>query len=281
MSADFLPELPSGFTLEREARGALALRRSAAAELAESGFTLASDGRGRTAELKGRHAVVLLGPPGRELVVRRFTHGGLLRLLTGARFADPRRPFAELVMSERLAAAGVRTPEVVAARARRASAFGWELALVTRRVVGARDGGELLAAAACDELPPGERASACAAAGALVARLHALGFLHADLHPLNMLFARDGNPWLLDLDRSRFESTLDSDTRARNLARLHRYVERRRARGEFQLSRTDRARFLCAYEPDRERRRAMLAAVAREFERTLRWHQLGWRLCGD
>jgi len=281
MSADVVPELPSSFSLERGARGALAVRRSAAAELSESGFTLTSDGHGRTAELKGRRAVVLLGPPGRELVVRHFTHGGLLRLLTLARFADPRRPFAELVMSERLSAAGVRTPEVVAARARRASAFGWELALVTRRVALARDGGELLASAARDELPPRERSSAAAAAGALVARLHALGFLHADLHPKNMLFASDGSPWLLDLDRSRFESTLDCAARARNLARLHRYVERRRARGEFLLSRTDRARFLCAYEPDRERRRAVLAAVAREFERTLRWHQLGWRLFGD
>jgi tRNA A-37 threonylcarbamoyl transferase component Bud32 len=281
MSVEPSLELPSHFELQCGGRGVLAVRRDAALELERAGFSLEGDGRGRSAGLAGRHPVVLLGPPGRELVVRRFTHGGLLRVLTGARFADPRRPIAELLMSERLSAAGVRTPEVVAARARRASLFGWELALVTRRVPDARDGGELLAADAGDALAARERRRACSAAGALVGRLHALGFLHADLHPKNLLFGGDGTAWLLDLDRSRFESTLDPRTRARNLARLHRYVERRRARGEFALTRTDRTRFLCAYEPDPTRRRAVLAAVAHEFERTLRWHQLGWRLFGN
>ncbi|MFM7297861.1 MAG: lipopolysaccharide kinase InaA family protein [Planctomycetota bacterium] len=151
---------------------------------------------------------------------------------------------------------------------------------MTRRIAGARDGGELLAEAARGALAVGERHGAFRAAGALVARLHALGFLHADLHPKNLLFSADGCAWLLDLDRSRFEAALAPEVRARNLARLLRYVERRRARGEFALTRSDRARFLCAYEPDSTRRRAVLADVAREFGRTLRWHQLGWRLFG-
>lgn len=280
MAAELPVQLPEPFELQRSAQGALGVRSDARAELAACGFTLQDDGRGRVAGLAGRHPVVLLGPPERELVLRRFTHGGLLRFLTGARFADPRRPFVELELSERLRAAGVRTPEVVAARARRASGLGWELALVTRRVSAARDGGELLAAAARGALPACERQRALAAAGELVARLHALGFLHADLHPKNLLIDPDGEAWLLDLDRSRFESALDERQRAANLARLYRYVARRRARGEFAFTRADALRFLRAYAQDRQRRRAVFASVAREFERTLRWHQLGWRLSG-
>lgn len=280
MSADLPVQLPAPFELQRSARGALGVRRDAKAELDACGFTLHEDGRGRIAGLAGRHPVVLLGPPERELVLRRFTHGGLVRFLTGARFADPRRPFVELELSERLLAAGVRTPQVVAARARRARGLGWELALVTRRVPAARDGGELLSAAARGALPVRERQRALAAAGTLVARLHALGFLHADLHPKNLLFGAEGEAWLLDLDRSRFERALDERQRAANLARLYRYVVRRRARGEFALTRADALRFLRAYEPERTRRRAVFASVAREFERTLRWHQLGWRLSG-
>ncbi len=281
MPAELSLKLPSHFELQRGERGVLAVRRDAALELECAGFSLEGDGRGRSAGLAGRHPVVLLGPPERELVLRRFTHGGLLRLLTGARFADPRRPFVELELSERLRTSGVLTPEVVAARARRARLAGWELALVTRRVPQARDGGELLRLAARGELPVPERHAAFAAAGSLVARLHALGFLHADLHPKNLLFASAGaagEAWLLDLDRSRFQGTLEAGQRAANLARLVRYIERRKARGELALERTDIARFLRAYAPDRALRRRAWSEVRASYVRSLRWHRLGWWL---
>lgn len=281
MSAEPFPTLPSHFELQRGERGALAVRRDAALELERAGFALEHDGLGRTAGLAGRHPVVLLGPPERELVLRRFTHGGLLRLLTGARFADARRPFLELELSERLRQSGVSTPEVVAARARRARFAGWELALVTRRVPQARDGGELLSLAARGELPVSQRQAAFVAAGTLIARLHALGFLHADLHPKNLLFASAGSAgeaWLLDLDRSRFHGSLAASQRAANLARLLRYIERRKARGELALERTDIARFLHAYAPDRALRRQVWSEVRTSYVRSLRWHRLGWWL---
>ena len=278
--SEWLPEhLSREFALEHSPVGACALRRSAREALDAAGFGLRSDGQGRAARLVGRKPVVLLGSGSNECVLRRFTHGGLLRWLTGARFADRRRPFVELELSEQLAARGVLTPQVVAARARRAKWWGWELALVTRRVSEACDGGDLLAAAARGALSQEERRAAFAAAGRLVARLHALGFLHADLHPKNLLFRRAGEAteaWLLDLDRSRFVRELSDTERDANLARLVRYIERRKASGQMTLSRADLARFLAAYEPDRARRRARFVGVAARYRRTLGWHRVGW-----
>jgi tRNA A-37 threonylcarbamoyl transferase component Bud32 len=278
--SEWMPQHLAGeFVVERSTAGECAVRKSARRALAAAGFGLASDGAGRSASLVGRKPVAVLGSGDDECVLRRFTHGGLLRWLTGSRFADPRRPFVELELSQRLANSGVLTPEVVAARARRAPLWGWELALVTRRVRGAKDGGEVLEAHARGQLGRLELRGALAAAGRLVARLHALGFLHADLHPKNILVrAVDGacEAWLLDLDRSRFESELSDSDRDANLARLVRYVERRKARGQMALSRTDIARFLCAYEPERARRRARFHGAAEQYGRTLRWHRLGW-----
>ncbi|MCY3003431.1 MAG: hypothetical protein NTV21_16680 [Planctomycetota bacterium] len=271
--------LPEGFELREEAHGWLVSRTDAAAELAQVGFTLDSDGAATSAGLAGRKSMPVLRSSRGELVLRRFTHGGLLRWLTGARFSDPQRPLRELRDSLKLAQAGVRTPEVVAARARRASGWGWELALLTRRVDGARDGGALLERGA---LPARERARLFTLAGTLVRRLHELGFLHADLHPKNLLFRREpdgewGAPWVLDLDRSRWLVPLEARERDSNLARLLRYAERRRASGQFEYSRADLLRFLAAYEPRRATRRELASAVVKAYAGSLRWHRLGWQ----
>lgn len=272
--------LPRGFEIREQARGWVVSRVDAAAELAQLGFALDSDGAPNSAGLAGRKPMPVLRSARGELVLRRFTHGGLLRWLTGARFSDPERPLRELRDSLKLAEAGVRTPEVVAARARRASGWGWELALLTRRVEGAQDGGALLERGA---LSARERAQLFTLAGALVRRLHELGFLHADLHPKNLLFRREpdggwGAPWVLDLDRSLWRNPLQAHERDSNLARLLRYAERRRASGQFDYSRTDLLRFLAAYEPRRELRRKLARAVGMAYAGSLRWHRLGWRV---
>ena len=272
--------LPEGFELREDSRGWVVSRRDSAAELAEVGFSLDSDGAATSAGLAGRKAMPVLRSGRGELVLRRFTHGGLLRWLTGARFRDAGRPLQELRDSLRLAQAGVRTPEVVAARARRASGWGWELALLTRRVDGASDGGALLERGAVSSR---ERARLFALAGAAVRRLHELGFLHADLHPKNLLFRREpdggwGAPWVLDLDRSQWRIPLGAADRGTNLVRLFRYVERRRVAGQFDYSRADVERFLAAYEPERARRRALARAVGEAYSRSLRWHRLGWKV---
>lgn len=262
------------FEFQITPRGLLAVRRDVLAELTACGFGLDSDGGAVPSSLGGRNPLLELRAGAHDLLVRRFTHGGLLRWLTGRRFLDPERPFVEAQLSEQLLAAGVLTPQVVAARARRV-AGAWHLDLVTRRV----PGGEDFAAWLERERDSAARARLLASFGAWLRRLHDLGFLHADLHPKNVLVTHaDQAPqwWLIDLDRSALRSTLSERERCANLARLVRYVWRRRA--QLHVGARELVRALGAYEPVRSARRALARSVAARVASGLALHRAGWWL---
>jgi len=278
LSEPALPDLPAGYRVERAENGVLAVAEWAARELDAAGFGLDADGSLQTSEVAGKRA--LSQTPDGRILVRFFTHGGLLRLATGRRFRDAERPFRELWLSSWLIDRGVDTPPVAAARARRAGPFGYELALATRRIPRAQDVESHLVRARSDSAQRASLRPILAALGAFVARLHALGFLHADLTTKNVLveLRPDGAPrlWLLDLDRSRIVAPLPPERARTNLRRLWRFVERREERDGRALTRTDVARFLRAYEPDRRRRHALWRDIAREHAHTRLWHRLGW-----
>jgi hypothetical protein len=127
----------------------------------------------------------------------------------------------------------------------------------------------------------------------LVARLHEVGFEHADLQPANLLIVGDPAEELpqvvaLDLDRSRFLPGLDAAARHKNLARLWRHVRRREELYGAAVSRADRARFLRAWATNTRRGgkpavarqlwRAAWRAIEAEERRGRGLHQLGWAL---
>ena len=280
--------LPSDCEVIHGRRGTLARRRDERRALDAVGFGPEGGERLVPSDLAGRHRLGGFTDSGVRYAVRHFSHGGLLRFLTGRRFADPARPFRELIHAEALTAAGIPTPAVVAARAIRARPFGFHLALVTRRVEGTVD-----LARALERLGAGEGGSAVRhglvrAAGELVGRLHGLGFLHADLHPKNMLVEEGGlrggavRLWVLDLDRSAIHPHLSDAQRRGNLGRLLRSVRRAESRGRPWWGPGDMARFLVSY-----RRAAALPPagwredwrdIALAGARTGPWHRLGWRL---
>ncbi|MEY2785120.1 MAG: hypothetical protein RL277_1330, partial [Planctomycetota bacterium] len=84
--------LPEGFA--REVRGPSYCLRALELDsfLAEQGYTLAGEVRTRRSSLTGRKPLEELDTPQGVLVLRRFTHGGWLRALSGRRFLDPLRP---------------------------------------------------------------------------------------------------------------------------------------------------------------------------------------------
>jgi 3-deoxy-D-manno-octulosonic acid kinase len=278
-----LATLPAGYLVRRDARGVLAIAADAEAEFARQGFSLAGDERLPASGLAGREALgeLLLGAG--RCVVRRFQHGGLRRAFLREHFFEPARPFHELVLAERLRAAGFATPRVLAARALR-SGFAWRLALVSARAAG-EDAGKLLERWRRGELARGSGRALCAAVGALVGRLHGAGFLHADLHPRNLLVAPDGSLALLDLDKSRFQAALSPALRRTNLRRLYRSVRRRERRGEHFLARGDYLAFLRAYAGACGTDwRADWRAIERADRLHAPWHRLGWgleRVFGD
>ena len=282
-----LAELPQGFAVERGARGVVAVRGDLVAALRAAGFGADADGDLRESDLSGRAPLGELELSGAAYVVRAFRHGGLLRFVTGDRYLDPARPIRQLILAHTMRSRGLPTPEVVAARARSLGgpAGGYRLALVSRRVVDARDGGETLERMRGGEIEASVRAGLFAACGALIRSLHEAGFEHADLQPRNLLVRRAAPapepPELLviDLEGSRLgDRPLGERERVRNLARLARAVLRRESRGTPFLRSADLVRFLRAYEPDPRRRRALAGAVRTVLARGRPLHRAGWLL---
>lgn len=281
-----LDELPADTLVTCRPDLWLALRRDVAGDLEAAGFRDDRDAPGAPSTLAGRRPLREFVAGGRTYLVRRFTHGGLLRVLTGERFLDPARPFRELLLQERLDALAIPTPRVVAARARRRGPGPfWTLEVVTPRLEDTIDLGHVLGMARRGEVSPAVRGRLVEAVGVLVRRLHDGGFVHADLQPNNLLVGRGaltGGPielQVLDLDRSRAVPRLGDEERRSNLARLLRHVERRRREEGAALSGSDLARFWRGYDPGGERRREDLAALARARSRLAAGlHALGWLL---
>jgi tRNA A-37 threonylcarbamoyl transferase component Bud32 len=213
---------------------------------------------------------------GGAFLLRRYRHGGLLRWVTGDRYADPDRPLRELELSDELRRRGLRTPRIVAFRARRTRPFGWRLELVSERVPGALDLETWLSRLGRGTADDARRRRVARAVGAALAQAHLQGFAHVDLQPKNLLVEeRTGSApllWWIDLDACALARELSLGERRANLARLARAVEKR---GGLGLAARDLARVLAAYEPERLARRAHAVAV-RAILRRGRWrHRVG------
>lgn len=279
-----LAELPGEYEVEESERAALALRRGVAAAFRAAGYGLETDGPGGPSDLAGRRRMLEMEIGGERFVVRRFTHGGLLRWLTGARFLDAERPFREILLARVLEEAQIPTPRVAAARARRLRAGGWALEVVTRRVEGTLDLGRALARMGEGDVSPRLRTRILRAAGELVRAMHEAGFFHADLTPRNLLLdaaaLEGGEPrlWVLDLDRSEVLGELGPDLRLRNLARLYRHVQRNGRRDGLAVRLPDLRRFLGGYDPSGRAWKELWRGGQRRFQRARVVHAPGWAL---
>lgn len=275
-----LASLTPAYSIVRGARGVLAAEPDALHPLERAGFGPDGGEQLVASDLAGRSALGSIDPgDGRKerWIVRRFAHGGALRSLGERVFLDPARPFRECLAARRLAAAGVPTPRVVAARAIR-DTVGWRLALVSVRVEGVVDGAVWLERWRAGELDRSATRRLAERVGGLVGDLHRVGFEHTDLHPRNLLVAEDlARALVLDLDRGRF-GPFDDRARRRNLRRLLRSVRRREARGRAFLSRADHRRFLRAYAAARgaDDWRSDWRAIVALDRLTRPWHRLGW-----
>jgi tRNA A-37 threonylcarbamoyl transferase component Bud32 len=185
----------------RWSRGDAALRRALDERLAAGTFEPVADSH--------RRRVLRLAADGRALLVKQF------------RVGSGRHPWRE--------AGKARIGRAPADREWRALAALHEAGLPVPEplALGALpDGDRLLAMTWIDGVPfeaalraasPAARRALLAALGAVVARVHAAGWVHGDLHPGNLL-VRAGAPVLLDWQRAR--RTGSRAARADDLARL-------------------------------------------------------------
>ncbi len=269
---------PSGFECVEDQGGTAWIRHDLEQTLIEAGL-LREGGLTRALpvrdEYQGRGSTAIVDVADTSLVVRRFLPGGLLRRLRSPVFARPSRPFRELELLESLRRSDISTLEPVAAVARRVPG-GYALELVTLQLRGACD----LLGFALGSRERGRRSRRVVwrRAGVTLARVHAVGLDHADLHLKNFLES-DGEVYIIDLDRSRLCTRLRPAQRHRNLARLWRYVYRQgQLRGTPLIDLRDVLSFLGGYEPDRRARHACFRKVRRRFERTRPLHAIGWMI---
>jgi hypothetical protein len=174
---------------------------------------------------------------GIHVVVRHAQHGGLLATLTGDLFVAQGRAPRELVISERLRAAGVATPELVAYVVYPAGPLLSRIDVATRRLP------------AGDDLPAAWRAADEAghagqldAVAALLRSLAEAGALHPDLNARNIYVSRAAGPWqawVLDVDRIQFPALDARAVGARNLARLRRSLVKWRTRHRLAFTDAD------------------------------------------
>ena len=148
-----LAKLPPEYVVLESERAVLALHRQYEHVFRSAGYGPGADAPSTASDLVGRNQMLEIRLQGQRFLVRRFTHGGLLRRVTGTRFLDPERPFREIQLSHALEQARIPTPLVVGARARRQRGFGWSLEVVTRRVEGAVDLGLALARMGAEQNP--------------------------------------------------------------------------------------------------------------------------------
>jgi hypothetical protein len=229
----------------------------------------------------GRGSVMPLVLAGRAAYAKRGQHGGLARALLGGLFWRDGRVVRAVEAAGRLRAAGVATPEVLAAGCRMVRGPLWAYVLVTEAI----PGGTSLQALLAQQPLARRRRRLARGAGQSVRALHDAGFVHADLNLDNLVAAHGGERispagasevHVIDLDGGRWLAQVGLGPRRRNLRRLLRSYEKWIA-PDSPLDRRDAFAFLRAYcGRDQELfRRLMsdLGAPARRF----RLHRLAWR----
>jgi hypothetical protein len=232
--------------------------------------------RGTSHYLKGRtsHPSVPL-ENGAWMVIRRYSHGGLLRALTGDLYLFGSRSFEELALTEEVRSCSIPTVQPIGAIQQDVFPPFYRSYFLSLEVPQARD----LIRYFEEVGPHPSRETLChkrnviRTAGLLLQGFHKAGFFHGDLQLKNILVV-DREVYLIDFDRSCRKQALTIGDRMKNLLRLNRSVEKWRRLG-LPVTRTDRWRFFLAYAGGDEKiRQAMKKAL-----RTYSVRHLFYRCC--
>ncbi len=204
---------------------------------------------------------------GEWMVVRRYSHGGLLRGITRDLYLFGSRSLRETALTEEIRASGIPTVHLAGAIHHRVFPFFYRAYLLSLEIPSARDLAQYLQD--LGSRPSGEtllgKRKVIRSAGQLLRQFHRSGFFHADLQLKNFLVS--GNTlFLIDFDRSYRKEKLSTSEVLKNLLRLNRSAEKWIRRG-LRITRADRLRFLLAYAGDDK-------TIREEVQRALRYNSL-------
>jgi hypothetical protein len=227
--------------------------------------------------LKGRtlHPSIPL-EDGKRMVLRQYSHGGLLRTITGNLYFFGARSFRELALTEEIRSCEISTILPIGAIHHRIFFLFYQAYFLSLEVPNAIDLIQYFQKMGVR--PHRENLSSkrkiIRSAGLLIRQFHQAGFFHGDLQLKNILIAGD-RLLLIDFDRSYRKQSLSLQEKMRNLLRLNRSVEKWIQQG-LSLTRTDRWRFFLAYAGDDRKIREAMRKALQTYSLRFLFHRFGW-----
>jgi len=215
-----------------------------------------------------------------RIVVRHYSHGGLLRVLNRNLYLMGARSLRELALTEEIRSCGISTIQPIGAIHHRVLPPFYQAYLLSLEIPDAVDlvqhfqelglhptGGSLK-----------RKRNIIRSVGLLLQKFHAAGFFHRDLQLKNILVKED-QPFLIDFDRSYRRAVLSRRERIENLLRLNRSAEKWKRLG-LHVTRTDRWRLFLAYTGNDQEVREEMRRILRSYSLRLLLHRCWWALSG-
>ena len=278
-------QIPASFSLIEKRRVFLLLKEEYKNLLLAKGIddlkTFLKKNSQRAHYLKGRtlHPSIPF-EDGKRMVLRKYSHGGLLRAITGNLFFFffGARSFRELALTEEIRSCGIPTIPTIGAIHHWIFFPFYQAYFLSLELPRAMD---LIQYFNEIEAPPSRenissKRKMIRSLGFLIRQFHQAGFFHGDLQLKNILVAGD-QLLLIDFDRSYRKSTLSVKERLRNLLRLNRSVEKWRRFG-LPITRTDRLRFFLAYAGNDIKIREAMEKTFRTYSLRFLFYRFGWKV---
>jgi len=215
---------------------------------------------------------------GKRMVLRQYSHGGLLRAITGNLYFIGARSFRELALTEEIRSCGIPTIPAMGAIHYRISLPFYQAFFLSLEVPQAMDLIQYFKEIGVH--PSREnlfrKRKTIRSVGLLIRQFHQAGFFHGDLQLKNILVAGD-QLLLIDFDRSYRKSILSGKEKIKNLLRLNRSAEKWRCLG-LSITRTDRWRFFLAYAGNDKKIMGAMEKTLRTYSIRFLFYRLGWAL---
>jgi 3-deoxy-D-manno-octulosonic acid kinase len=215
---------------------------------------------------------------GKRMVLRQYSHGGLLRAITGNLYFFGARSFRELALTEEIRSCGIPTIPTIGAIHHFIFFPFYQAYFLSLEVPLAVDliqyFNEIEAHPSRENIS--SKRKTIRSVGLLIRKFHQAGFFHGDLQLKNILVAGD-HLLLIDFDRSYRKSVLSVKERTKNLLRLNRSVEKWKRLGLL-ITRTDRLRFFLAYAGDDKKIRETMEKTLRTYSLRFLFYRFGWTL---
>jgi 3-deoxy-D-manno-octulosonic acid kinase len=215
---------------------------------------------------------------GERIVIRQYSHGGLLRAFTRNFYLFSSRPFRELALTEEIISSGIPTIQPIGAIHQFVLFPLYKASLLSLEIPQAIDliqyFQEIGRHPSQEQLLLKRRT--IRSAGLLLRQFHQAGFFHGDLQLKNIL-VRGDRLLLLDFDQSYRKQVLSDKERLKNLLRINRSAEKWKRLG-LPITWTDRLRFFRAYAGDDVKIRGAMRRSFRTYSMLSSFHRFVWFL---